>query len=322
MELPVGVLRDLISDLSSIGTERVRFTGGGEPFMHPDLRELVSLTKEQGMHCAITTNFTLVGPEEVELMASLPLDELAISLWAATPQTYSRLHPNKTERTFDRICGNLKALMNRRDMLPRTTICNVMCAMNYFEFGQMVQLAQDLGVDAAYFTLLDPLPDRTDGLLLQPHQQEHLLDTIQQLEESGRRSTQGFPELENWDNFVSRLRMNDPVNGNYDSHHIDDIPCYVGWVFCRVMADGGVSPCCRGVHMPMGNLNENSFREIWFSEKYDTFRRNALTMSKKDPYFRPIECTKTCDNLMHNQEMHGRLDNSRRINDSSSGGEE
>ena len=308
LELPMEIASNLISDLASMGTERIRFTGGGEPFMHQGLRELISQTKSLGMKCAVTTNFTLIGPEDVDLIASLPVDELAVSLWAASPHTYSRLHPNKTERTFLRIRDTLDALTRRRDALPRITICNVMCAMNYGEFDAMIRFAQDLHVDAVYFTLIDPVPERTDGLLLQPPQQEHLLNSIRQLEESGGLGEPGFPVMENWENFVSRLKMNDPVEGNYDRSHIDEIPCYVGWIFCRIMADGGVSPCCRGVQRPMGNLHEKSFKEIWFSEVYNHFREVALNNSKTDTYFHPIGCTRTCDNLMHNQEMHQRLD--------------
>jgi len=38
----------LIEDLTRMGTKRVRFTGGGEPFMHPRLPELLRMVKEAG----------------------------------------------------------------------------------------------------------------------------------------------------------------------------------------------------------------------------------------------------------------------------------
>jgi hypothetical protein len=49
--------------------------------------------------------------------------------------------------------------------------------------------------------------------------------------------------------------------------------------------------------MPMGNLYEKSFREIWFSKVYNEFRQKAKNLKKSDPYFKKIECYKSCDNL-------------------------
>jgi hypothetical protein len=34
----------------------------------------------------------------------------------------------------------------------------------------------------------------------------------------------------------------------------------------------------------------------------------ALRESKRHPYFAPIACHRTCDNLMHNREFHARLE--------------
>ena len=72
--------------------------------------------------------------------------------------------------------------------------------------------------------------------------------------------------------------------------------------------------------MPMGNLYEKRFKEIWFSDTYNRFRENALKKSKTDAYFHPIGCTRTCDNLMHNQEMHQRLDHAKREHTCRQGG--
>ena len=57
----------------------------------------------------------------------------------------------------------------------------------------------------------------------------------------------------------------------------------------------------------MGDLRENTFTEIWHSARYREFRRMALNESKRHPYFAPIGCHRTCDNLMHNEEVHRRL---------------
>ena len=54
------------------------------------------------------------------------------------------------------------------------------------------------------------------------------------------------------------------------------VPCYVGWVHSRVRVDGTVFTCGR-CDLPMGNLTERSFREIWNGERYRAFRRSVST---------------------------------------------
>jgi hypothetical protein len=57
----------------------------------------------------------------------------------------------------------------------------------------------------------------------------------------------------------------------------------------------------------MGNINTDGFKQVWLGERYGAFRHNALNMSKRDTYFAPIGCHMTCDNMMHNEMVHKRL---------------
>jgi len=95
--------------------------------------------------------------------------------------------------------------------------------------------------------------------------------------------------------------------GEYDKLAINEIPCYAGWIFARVLADGSIAPCCRGVKKIMGNINEKSFKDIWFSRNYNEFRAKAKYLPKENPYFRNIGCLKECDNLIHNEQIHEKL---------------
>lgn len=84
---------------------------------------------------------------------------------------------------------------------------------------------------------------------------------------------------------------------------VDKIPCYAGFMYSRILASGEVIPCCKAVNLPMGNINDKSFAEIWKNKKYQEFRSHANS-KKDDPYFAPVNCYKSCDNLGMNLEMH------------------
>ncbi|GAH15798.1 unnamed protein product, partial [marine sediment metagenome] len=48
MQLDTEVVKRLVDELAGSGAERIRYTGGGEPFMHPDIMELLEYTKKRG----------------------------------------------------------------------------------------------------------------------------------------------------------------------------------------------------------------------------------------------------------------------------------
>ncbi|MFC1705555.1 radical SAM/SPASM domain-containing protein [Planctomycetota bacterium] len=305
--LPTKVAIQLIRDLSALQTERIRFSGGGEPFCHPDMMELLKEAKQEGLICSVTTNFTLVSEEVLDELLAIEIDELTVSLWAATPTTYSRVHPNKTPRTFERITDRLLRLSQAKSSHPKVTLAHVVCGLNFGEVLQMYDYARHVGAEGLYYTVLDPVAGRTDGLLLRPEHQDQVLSQIGAVKERRKSEGPDAIRIDNFHGFVRRVEKNDPVRGFYDLPVIDEIPCYVGWIFCRILPNGDVSPCCRGVQIPLGNLHRDSFRQIWHSHAYQEFRRSALKLSKSDPYFHPIECQRTCDNYMHNEDLHRRL---------------
>jgi MoaA/NifB/PqqE/SkfB family radical SAM enzyme len=103
--------------------------------------------------------------------------------------------------------------------------------------------------------------------------------------------------------------IGDSMKQSYDKDIVDTIPCYIGWTFARVLPDGDVIPCCKAHKKPLGNLHKGKFREIWVSDKYMEFRRMALSEKKSHPYFREINCFRSCDNTGMNLMTHAKLGN-------------
>jgi MoaA/NifB/PqqE/SkfB family radical SAM enzyme len=177
---------------------------------------------------------------------------------------------------------------------------------NVNDFMEMYNFGRKFGADALYFTIVDILSGQTDSLLLNPKQRDKLkAEALAVKEKAGKEGV----ELEFFEGFMNRLGQSkeDFQKGEYDKSLVNQIPCYAGWIFSRILADGSIAPCCRGVKKIMGNINKESFKNIWFSDKYNEFRAKAKYLSKQDSYFKEIGCTKECDNLMHNQEMERRI---------------
>jgi len=115
-----------------------------------------------------------------------------------------------------------------------------------------------------------------------------------------------FLNLLGFGSFFRRISNESPKE-NYDSNIIDSMPCYVGWIYARILTNGDVIPCCKAHLFPLGNLYKNSFKEVWFSRKYNEFRQKAKKLKKSNRYFDKIGCYKGCDNLGMNLNMHRRI---------------
>ena len=316
--LPFDLIQRVLEELYEMGTREIYLAGGGEPFMHPQFMDILEAIKKHQMTVHINTNFTLLDKQKAEKIVTLGVDHLTVSLWAGTPQTYSKCHPNKTEETFHQICDVLKYLVDAKADRPFIKLYNVISKINYFEIEEMADLAFDLGVESVEFTMADIIPGYTDTLLLSENERRRLLELCRHVQKKMERRNRDRDKelmLFRFDEFIRRISTEDSLDGNYDKNIIDSIPCYVGWFFARILPDGNVNSCLKSHRIPIGNLYEQSFREIWTSEKQAEFRRKTLVYEKNDPYFSLIGndpnarvgCYKSCDNIGHNQHVHETL---------------
>jgi len=74
-------------------------------------------------------------------------------------------------------------------------------------------------------------------------------------------------------------------NGNEGFSIKNDLlnKCWKMWHSCVMTWDGAIVPCCfdKDAKYTMGNINEQSFREIWNGEKYLNFRSRLFENRKE-----------------------------------------
>ena len=312
----------LIKDLNSMGCEEVFFSGGGEPTMHPNFLDIIRLVKKLGMRCQINTNFTLVNKKILKEFVDLKVDGLLVSLWAATPETYVKTHPNKTEKTFKRIKENLEYLnelkKKKKSDLPTVSIYNVIMNLNYKEVVEMFDFAIRYA-NYCFLVPVDVVEGQTDILLLNDKQKKFILDREKILKEKIKilkRKNKRFPNNnvieEQFSSFMRRIKEGEVKTGKYDKKFVNTIPCYVGWTYLRVLPNGEVTTCLKSHFKPIGErhyIENHSIKELWFSPKWNQFRKDALTLRKDSDKFKKynIPCTKSCDNYMDNLVVHNNL---------------
>jgi len=322
-QLETDLVIKLINELAAIGTSIIRFTGGGEPFLHKDILKFIQVVKSHGIYCAVTTSLNMIDSDLADKIVDSGVDELSVSLWAANGAEYVATHPNKSEKTFERITFALKQIAKRKrkpiwsyfakkeKKLPRINLLNVISKVNYTSIEAMYDYGLAVKADSIYFAVVDIIEGSTESLLLSDEDRRFVSRACKKIQTKNM-SSSGRQKifLDNFEEFQERIDNQKAHMGKYDENRVGTIPCYIGWLFCRIMADGQVAPCCRGVNIPMGDLHQQSFADIWFSEKYNRFRNRAINIQDHRLFFEQVGCWKTCDNHMHNLDMHMKLQES------------
>lgn len=319
--IPFPKVKELIDELRRMGAHHIYYAGGGEPFMHPEIMEILAYTKKRGLECYVNTNFTLIDKNRAKELADMGVDSLTVSVWAGRPEVYAATHPNKDEEAFFRIRETLGYLNNIKRRVPFIKIYNVIFNKNHQDIENMVDFALETNSEAIEFTVIDTIPGKTDKLLLSNEEARALLERCKDLQERCTNGLKGKIKLLGFEQFMRRIASSSARPAEYDSDVIGSMPCYAGWAFVRILADGNVNSCLKSHRFPVGNILTQRFKDAWNGSRQRHFRKKTLFMDKGDPFFSLIGndpecrmgCYKSCDNLGHNMYLQGRLNKLSRL---------
>jgi len=316
-DLPLGLARQLIKTLAQMGVKEINFSGGGEPLLYRGLLELVRAASGEGVCCTINTNFTLMDEKLLRRIVEAGTKKILVSVWAGNPEMYRKTHPGAARGAFEHVCRMLVELVKLRgeSVFPRVTLVNVISSRNVSDFENMVKLAIELGVESVWFTPVDTPLEGMNELLLTAEQLRGLRETALRCAEKYGQLTLGDGRvfrMHQIAGFIEKISSSRAAEGFYHWDVIDTLPCYAGWVTARVRVTGDVCPCCKADRFPLGNLREKNFDTIWYSERYNQFRKKAISLSKKDCYFSRIGCPRICDNWWQMREVQVRLEDEAR----------
>ena len=309
--LPWETFITLLDDLAALGTSEIYFAGGGEPLVHKRAWDALEETVRRGFTASLHTNFSLVDADGVQRLLDIGVHHVTVSLWAGTREAYAATHPGTKPETFDKVTDALRELNRRKVDRPLTKLYHVLTAKNAEDVPAMLALAEDLGCDAVEFAVADLVPEHTDELGVTAEDARRILGQLQPLLD---RAVWRTPRVLGIQESVTRLRAL-AEDRPCDADLVHAIPCFAGWTYARVMADGRVIPCLKAHRIPRGNLHDRSFGEIWHGAKQAVFRRATRAVRKEGRFFAAIGndegaacgCERGCDNLADNQKMAERL---------------
>jgi radical SAM protein with 4Fe4S-binding SPASM domain len=257
-----------MKEAKSLGVKSVMYAGTGEPLSHKRINTIVGAVMDIGLDQAFTTNGVLLD----KLARPEYCSWIKVSLNAGTKKSYAQIHQTD-EKDWDKVWANIKDLMKRRGGCSVGIQC-VVLPENYMDMANLAYLARDAGVD--YF-VMKPYSQGTFSII-----QRHDINYAEMEDELQAVTRFSTPE------FQVVYRENAVKQEMEDHHYEKCLATPFFWTYS--MADGRVFTCSAHLldeRFCIGNLNEQSFQEIWEGEG----RRKQWELMKE---FDIKQCRKNC----------------------------
>ncbi|MBK1643680.1 radical SAM protein [Thiocapsa imhoffii] len=257
----------LISIKQFVGEFFINFSGG-EPYLKKGFIDLLAFAHRHGIHCGITTSGFFLTKEKVTKTVSARPFNVNISVDAPNPELhdYLRGKPGLFVRLSEGIQFLLKEQKKQSVKFP-IIIKPTINRLNFRLMPDLVKWTQQIGATAINFQPVNLWTTETyEELWIEEEDQEELTQVIEHLIEMKK---SGAPIMNSDE--VLRLYVS---HFHHESASESVLPCRVGLRNFLIEAGGEVKLC--NEFPSIGNIKEQSAKEIWYSEKAREIRQQTL----------------------------------------------
>lgn len=265
-QIPWEKMQEILSDIANMGVKAVTFSGGGEPLVYPYIVETMRGILDAGIDLSIITNGQLLKGERAHVLTNAKW--VRISFDSADAATYAKVRQLPLE-AFQEVCGNIREFAQIKKEDCELGINFVVNHENAWQVYDMAKLMKELGVNHIKYTA------RVSKDLFAYHKpfKQSVVEQIKRAKE----------ELEG-----GGFRVIDKYAGDFDSALVFRRcyeKCYVNRIFTVIAADSKVYFCHDKAYVKegvVGDLKEQSFKELWFSEEAEKRYREFEPMKECD----------------------------------------
>lgn len=334
-EIPVPRFEELMGELKEAGTRAIRLSGGGEPLFHRNIKDFLKAIETSGIPIEnLTTNAVLLRAEVAELIANT-CDQVTVSLNTGDETTYGSMMKTNP-KNFGRVVDNIKNLVairkKRGAKTPQINLQYLVWKENYKTIPEMYRLAREMEVDTILFNglaFLSPeqqmTPAETDEMMglyeevarIDEYRKISVINSFEQdlTERVNELNTRLAAErnqgsaLKRAARFLLRSdyslaekiehrRKRKAIARTMEANQGLDSYCLIGWHSMLVRTTGTVAPCCILQGKELGNVYQQSVKDVWQGENYRQFRAELSRIMRQGADWKPDPAAdKTVDGL-------------------------
>lgn len=215
----------------------------GEPMLHPLFFSFIG--NNPGSPKVVSTNGHFLSAGNSEKIVRSGLNKLIISLDGMDQDTYSTYRVNGHIKTVLEGIQNVSEAKSRFRSPIKVEIQFLVNRLNEHQIPQVKKLAEKLKLSLSLKSM--QVTDKAD--------------------------------IGSWMPLNGKFRRYKMKNGEYVLKNSLQNRCARLWLNPVITWDGKVIPCCfdKDAEFVMGDINQDTFREIWTGPKYAIFRKSILT---------------------------------------------
>jgi len=255
--LSKDVIFSFLDDAAEIGVKAISFVSDGESSLCPHVYDAILRGKSNGLDMAIGTNGFAIKDERLEeILPALTYFRFNIS--AGTPERYAYIHGVDVSAYYKVIETIRKCVEIKKKNGLDVTVGLQMVLMPEFaeDILPLTKLGKELGVD--YLVIKHCSDDQEGSLGVNYDGYEKLFDLMKEAESY---SDEDYLVKAKWSKIISKGRR------TYSK-------CYGAPLIMQMSGSGLVAPCGMLFNdkykdkFHIGNISENSFKEIFYSDRY------------------------------------------------------
>jgi radical SAM protein with 4Fe4S-binding SPASM domain len=224
----------------------------GEPYLNKNFLEMVSYASSKGMYTATSTNAHFLTDEMAKKTVESGLDRLIISLDGTTQEVYEQYRrEGNIEKVIEGARNIVKWKKELKSKTPFVFFQFLVVRPNEHQIEDVKKLAKEVGVDEVRFKTAQIYDYKNDP-------------------------NQLIPQNEKFSRYKKDKEGKQIAKNKLQNH------CSKLWEANVITWDGMVVPCCfdKDATHRLGDLKNQSFKEIWNNKNYKKFREEITTSRK------------------------------------------
>ena len=241
------------------GVRSITLTGWGEPFIHPNIFDMINICKQKGFQVQLTTNGIFLSEATTEKIITSGVDSVSFSIDTLNGNSEFG-HENNEARE------NVKKLLKtRKNKKPKVTLQSTIQKNGEQEIYKIIQWGASIGVDRVNLGRLD---QRFDSDLPRPSckEENEILDRADKL------GKDNGVQVDCIQSSVGKGVQREIYKILKHALHRFGKYCLKTYSYVYINLKGDVTPCCGLPRHKIDNIIEKELKNIWHNKKFNEFR--------------------------------------------------
>lgn len=257
-ELTVDEWKAFFQDMSDLGAFRAIFTGG-EPLLREDIFEMIQFSHELGLLTFLETNGSLIDRKNAQRLVDAGINIVNMSINRSTAPKYDAFsgHPG----LFNKVI-NAFQFLNAYDV--ETAVFTTVNKVNIKEIPDVIDVAATVHADRIAFVHLSPAGRARTNKNLYPSAEEYI-EVLKHIHEKDKE----YPDLIiKYPNLPAFYFQESIGLDAYEKIKISEgyiELCNAAITVLVVDPEGNIKPCTVTSEKTIGNIKEDSLKDIWLS---------------------------------------------------------